>query len=61
VYVVIINSSSRPVEVSFSECCEEVSIPPMSTAGITVLLGHIVWSDGHSHVFREVGETWEIW
>ena len=61
VVVVIKNLSSRQVEVSFSECCEEVSIPPGTTAGVSVLLGHIVWANGYSHVFREPGETWEIW
>ena len=57
----IINSSSRMVEVSFSECCEEVSIPPHSSAGISVLLGNVVSGSGLSHVFREPGEVWEIW
>jgi hypothetical protein len=61
VYVYIINSSSRQVEVDFSSCCEEVSIPPRSTAGIYVLLGHVVWANGRSHVFRYKDEIWEIW
>ena len=61
VYVGIINSSSRTVDVYFGLCCEEVSIPPHSSAGISVLLGHSVSANGHSHVFREPGEIWDIW
>jgi hypothetical protein len=61
VYVYVINSSSRTVDVYFAWCCEEVSIPPGGSAGISVLLGHSVSANGQSHVFREPGEIWEIW
>ena len=61
VTVYVSNLCSRQVEVHFSECCEEVSISPGHTAGISVLLGSVVTANGHSHVFREAYETWEIW
>lgn len=59
--VAITNLSSSQVEGSFSECCENFSIPPGTTAFVSVLLGRVVSANGHSHVFREPGEIWEIW
>jgi hypothetical protein len=61
VIVYIMNSSSKQVEVNFSECCESATISPGYTAGISVLLGRFVTANGYSHVFREEYEIWEIW
>ncbi len=61
VTVYIINSSSIQIEVHFLDCCESVSISPGGTAGISVLLGRVVSATGHSHVFHEQYEIWEIW
>ena len=61
VTVYIMNSSSRQVEVHFSECCESASISAGRMGGISVLLGRFVTAGGHSHVFHEAYEIWEIW
>ena len=61
VTVYIINSSSREVDVHFLDCCESVSISPGHTGAISVLLGRVVSATGHSHVFHEQYEVWEIW
>jgi hypothetical protein len=61
VTVCVKNSSSRQIEVSFPECMSGgVSISPGQTGAVSVLLGRIVWANGYSHVFRDAGETWEI-